>query len=301
MIRKKSVCNCPRLARSAIATVGLILAAAPVLAQTEDRFAGVEVTAENVSGSVYMLTGAGGNIGASVGEDGTLIIDDQFAPLAERIVLALTGIHGDAPRIILNTHFHSDHTGGNPVFGEIGTIVAHENVRLRLVDEDGFPARGLPVLTFDDHVDVHFNGDTLQVIHMPAGHTDGDSVVYFQNANVLHTGDLLFNGGFPFIDQASGGTVAGVVASLTKMLETFPDDVKIIPGHGALATKDNVRDSVSMIEETQAAVQAALGRGLSVDEVVSEGLDDKWAPWGEGFIDEERWIRMLAAGAGMAE
>src|SRR5690606_18769985 len=170
----------------------LCLPAASASAQAaaaEDRFANVEVKAHRVRDNVYMLTGAGGNIGVSVGRDGTLIVDDQFAPLSDRITEALNGIDGGAPKLILNTHYHADHTGGNPVFGRTGTVVAHDNVRVRLLDQDGFPTEGLPVLTFSDRVRVHFNDDTLDVIHMPAGHTDGDSVVWFKRANVLHTGD----------------------------------------------------------------------------------------------------------------
>jgi glyoxylase-like metal-dependent hydrolase (beta-lactamase superfamily II) len=276
----------------------LAMAAPPVVAQAAsegDRFAGVQVESHPVNDNVYMLTGAGGNIGVSVGSDGTLIIDDQFAPLADRILRALDSIDGEAPKVILNTHFHADHTGGNPVFGETGTVVAHDNVRLRLLDEEGVPPRGLPVLTFNERVRVHFNGDTLEVFHMPAGHTDGDSVVWFQGANVLHTGDLLFHGGFPFIDLDSGGSVPGVIVNLTQLLELVPDDIRIIPGHGPLATKDDIRETLTMIRETRAAVMTALGSGRSVDEVVAEGLDARWESWGQGFIDEERWIRTLAA------
>ena len=262
---------------------------------TQDRFAGVEVTAQRVNDNVYMLTGAGGNIGVSVGDDGTLIIDDQFAPLADRIVEALTRLDADAPKLILNTHFHGDHTGGNPVFAETGTILAHDNVRLRLLEEEGFPSRGLPVVTYAERVRVHFNDDTLEVLHMPAGHTDGDSVVWFQRANVLHAGDLLFNGGYPFIDLESGGSVAGVIVNLTQLLEMLPDDVRIIPGHGPVADKDDIRDTLTMIRETRAEVMEALGSGVTVDAVVAEGLDPRWESWGEGFIDEERWIRTLAA------
>ncbi|MEQ8859614.1 MAG: MBL fold metallo-hydrolase [Pseudomonadales bacterium] len=288
-----------RLAAALVTIVGCSLLAAISVQAQEDRFAGVEVVPVPVRDNVYMLTGAGGNIGASVGADGTLIIDDQFAPLAERIARALQSISGDAPRLILNTHFHGDHTGGNPVFGELGTIIAHDNVRVRLASDDGFPATGLPVVTFDDRLAIHFNGDTLEVIHLPAGHTDGDSVVWFKSANVLHTGDLLFNGAFPFIDQASGGSVDGVIANLTRLLEMTPDDVRIIPGHGALADKDDIRATLAMIRATRGTVMDALGAGRSVDEIVEAGLDDEWASWGAGFINEERWIRILAGpGAG---
>lgn len=267
-------------------------------AEPEDRFAGVEVAVLPVSGHVHMMTGAGGNIGLSVGADGTLIVDDQFAPLAERIQAAIDAHDGAAPKLVLNTHFHGDHTGGNPAFGDRGTIIAHDNVRQRLLTTDDFAPSGLPVLTFAEEVRVHFNGDTLRVIHMPAGHTDGDSVVWFERANVLHMGDLLFNGTFPFIDLNSGGSVAGVIVNLARVLELVPADIKVIPGHGPLAGTDDIRATLEMIRETRAAVTGALGSGQTVDEVVAAGLDPRWASWGSGFINEERWIRTLAAGAG---
>jgi glyoxylase-like metal-dependent hydrolase (beta-lactamase superfamily II) len=280
----------------------LSILAAPLSAQAataeEDRFAAVEVKPHPVRDNVYMLTGAGGNIGVSVGADGTLIVDDQFAPLADRILAALDEIDGAAPKLILNTHFHGDHTGSNPVFGKTGTIVAHDNVRSRLATTAGLPPSGLPVLTFSDRVNVHFNGDTLEIMHLPAGHTDGDSVVWFKRANVLHAGDLLFVGGFPFIDLDNGGSVPGVIVNLTRLLDILPDDVRIIPGHGPLASKDDLTASLDMIRATRAEVMDALGRGLSADEVVAAGLDARWASWGTGFIDEERWIRTLAAAAG---
>jgi cyclase len=273
--------------------VSALLAAAASAA--EDRFAGVELVPHEVSGNVYMLIGAGGNIGASVGADGTLIIDDQFAPLAERIAQALEGLGGERPKLILNTHFHGDHTGGNPFFGTTGTIVAHDNVRARLAIQDDYPGSGLPVLTFADRVRVHFNGDTIEVVHFPAGHTDGDSVVWFREANVLHMGDLLFNGMFPFIDLASGGSVEGVIDNLSSIAAMVPDDVRIIPGHGPLATKADLEATLAMIRDTRAAVLSALGSGTSLDEVVTAGLDARWAEWGGGFINEEQWIRTLAA------
>jgi cyclase len=275
----------------------LTTAASLGLAQ-EDRFAGVEITAHPVSGSVHMLVGAGGNIGVSVGDDGTLIVDDQFAPLADRITAALRGLGGDRPRLILNTHFHGDHTGGNPVFGDTATIIAHDNVRVRLLAQQDFPSRGLPVVTYADRVVVHFNGETVEVIHLPAGHTDGDSVVWFRQANVLHTGDLLFHGTFPFIDLGSGGSVPGVIVNLSRLIDMVPDDVRIIPGHGPLATKEALRDTLQMIRETRAEVMQGLGSGLTVEALVARGLDERWAPWGSGFINEERWIRTLAASPG---
>jgi glyoxylase-like metal-dependent hydrolase (beta-lactamase superfamily II) len=216
-----------------------------------DRFAGVEVKAQLVSGSVHMLTGSGGNIGVSIGADGTLIIDDQFAPMAEKIQNALTKLGGDRPRLILNTHFHGDHTGSNPSSGNSGAIIAHDNVRVRLANQDGFAPSGLPVVTFAQQLTVHFNGDELALIHLPNGYTDGDSVVWFKQANVIHMGDHFFNGAFPYIDIGSGGSVSGVIRNLEQVIQMVPADIKIIPGHGPMANIADLSKSLATIKTTQ--------------------------------------------------
>lgn len=257
-----------------------------------DRFAAVEVTAQPVSGSVHMLTGAGGNIGVSVGPDGTLIIDDQYAPLADRIQAALNGLGGGRPKLILNTHLHGDHTGGNAHFGSAGTIIAHDNVRIRLLEED-LDRSALPLVTYEDRVTVHFNDETLQLIHLPAGHTDGDSVVWFTTANVIHMGDHLFVDRFPYVDTGSGGTVSGFMANLEAVLNMVPDDIQVIPGHGPLTDKSAIRNSLDMIRATRAMVANALAEGLDADAIIARGLGDQWASFGSGFINEERWIRIL--------
>lgn len=268
-----------------------------VAAAAADQFANVEVKAQRVSGSVYMLTGAGGNIGASVGPDGTLIIDDQFAPLAERIQQALNGLGGGKPRLVLNTHFHGDHTGSNDHFGRDGTIVAQDNVRIRLLS--GTPEidrAALPLVTYAERVSVHFNDEEIELVHLPAGHTDGDSVVWFRNANVIHMGDHLFSGRFPYIDLDSGGSVDGFIANLATVLEMVPDDIQVIPGHGALGDKSAIRESLEMIRATRAEVKERLDSGLDTEAVVSAGLDARWSGFAGGFINEERWIRILLAG-----
>jgi cyclase len=277
----------------ALALLTGILLAVPYLASAqEDRFANVQVTATPVSGSVYMLTGQGGNIGASVGADGTLIIDDQFAPLADKIQAALNGLGGGKPRLVLNTHFHGDHTGSNAHFGREGTIIAHDNVRLRLLDsEEELDRAALPLVTFDEHLTVHFNDEEIQIIHLPAGHTDGDSAVWFKNANVVHMGDQLFSGSFPFIDQASGGTVSGYLKNLETMLAMIPADAKVIPGHGPLSGTDAIEAAITMIRATRLAVKTALDAGQTLDQIQ---LGDQWAEWGAGFINNERWIQILA-------
>ncbi len=277
---------------AAIGLSSLLLLSGSAAAGPADRFKDVEVSAEPVSGSVHMLTGAGGNIGVSVGDDGTLIIDDQYAPLAGRIQAALDGLGGDKPKLILNTHVHGDHTGGNAHFGTSGTIIAHDNVRIRLLEGD--PERSaLPLVTYAERVRVHFNDELIEVIHLPTGHTDGDSVVWFKTANVIHMGDHLFVDRFPFVDVGSGGSVRGFMRNLATVLEMVPDDVHVIPGHGPLTDKAAIRSSLAMIRETRQIVADAIADGLSADAIIEQGLGDEWTSYGAGFINEERWIRIL--------
>lgn len=268
-------------------------AAAAIAGEAEDRFASVTVSAQPVGGTVYMLTGAGGNIGASVGPDGTLIIDDQFAPLAEKIQSAIDGLGGGKPRLVLNTHFHGDHTGSNAHFGQTGTIIAHDNVRVRLLGTENVSRSALPLVTYDDDVTVHFNDEEITLLHMPTGHTDGDSIVWFRSANVLHMGDHLFVDRFPFIDVASGGSVSGFVRNLEAVLRMVPDDIRVIPGHGPLTDKAAIRRSLEMILATRAVVNAARDEGLNADAIIARGLPVEWASYGTGFINEPSWIRIL--------
>ena len=274
------------------AGLGSALVAAAWLAgaQPADRFAGVEIKATHVAGAVHMLEGAGGNIGVSVGADGVLMVDDQFAPLAGRISAAIESLGGGAPAYVLNTHYHGDHTGGNPIFGATGVVVAHENVRVRLVAGDMAPA-GLPVVTFDDRIRLYFNGDRIDVIHLPRGHTDGDSVVWFRNAGVIHMGDHLFHGRFPYVDVPSGGSVDGLLANLEAVLGMIPADTRVIPGHGPLAGVDALKESVSVIRESQAMVREAIANG-TIEALERDGFG-RWEEWGSGFINTERWISIV--------
>jgi cyclase len=248
----------------------------PVHAADADPFAGVAVTAEKVAGSVYMLMGSGGNIGLSVGADGTLMVDDQYAPLSQRIQAAIASVGGDEPRIILNTHYHGDHTGSNPQFGTSGTIIAHENVRIRLLDEEDFARTGLPVVTFEDKLRIYFNDDELDVLHLPAGHTDGDAIVWFKNANVLHLGDHFFNGMFPFVDLQGGGSVRGFIKNMRTIIAMAPEDIRIIPGHGKLGNILELSENAEMIESTFAAVEAALAAGKTEQEIIDAGVEKRW-------------------------
>lgn len=258
----------------------------------DDPFADVTIQTVPVAGNISMLVGQGGNIGVSAGEDGVLIIDDQFAPLAGRIRTALEALGSDTPSFVLNTHFHGDHVGGNVEFGAGGVIVAHENVRLRMIDGESPPV-ALPVVTFNDNVTIHFNGENITLIHMPAGHTDTDSVVLFEDANVIHMGDHFFNGGFPFVDIASGGSVQGYLSNLEKVLSWIDDDTQVIPGHGPLADKADLLDFYNMIRDTSTAIRVSRSLQMSVEEIVAEGLGPEYESWGQGFINEQRWIETV--------
>ncbi len=258
----------------------------------DDPFADVTIETVPVAGNLSMLVGQGGNIGVSAGEDGVLIIDDQFAPLADRIRTALEALGSDTPKFVLNTHFHGDHVGGNAEFGASGVIVAHENVRLRMIDGESPPV-ALPVVTFNDNVTIHFNGENITLIHMPAGHTDTDSVVLFEDANVIHMGDHFFNGGFPFVDIASGGSVQGYLSNLEKVLSWIDDDTQVIPGHGPLADKADLLAFYNMIRDTSTEIRVSRSLRMSAEEIVAEGLGPEYESWGQGFINEQRWIETV--------
>lgn len=280
-----------------LATTCLLLsgisAVAAVFAQ-DDRFASVTIETVPVTGNISMLIGSGGNIGVSTGTDGLLIIDDQYAPLAAKIRAALSQLGSDTPKFLLNTHFHGDHTGGNADFGDASIIIAHENVRGRLVAGDS-PSTALPVITFDDDVTVHFNGENITLIHMPRGHTDTDSVVMFEDSNVIHMGDHFFNGGFPFVDLASGGTVQGYISNLEKALSWIDADTSVIPGHGPLGTKADLLAFYNVLKDTSTTIRVMKSQRKSVEEAVAEGLSDEYESWGQGFINEQRWIETVYA------
>lgn len=263
---------------------------APVMAQ--DQFANVSIETIPVAGNISMLMGQGGNIGVSAGDDGILIVDDQYAPLADRIRAALADLGSDVPKFLLNTHFHGDHTGGNADFGTDSLIVAHENVRMRLADGDA-PATALPIVTFDDDVTIHFNGEDITLIHMPRGHTDTDSVVLFEGSNVIHMGDHFFNGGFPFVDLANGGTVQGYLSNVEKALSWIQDDTAVIPGHGPLATRADLLEFYNVVRDTSVAIRVMKSQQMSKEDIVAAGLDPMYESWGQGFINEQQWIETV--------
>ncbi len=260
-------------------------------------FTKIEVKATKVAGSVYMIAGtddlaafSGGNIAVSVGEDGVLMVDSKMAPLSDKIKAAIKEIGGDLPKYVINTHVHGDHVGGNPAFSSDGTIVAHTNVRKRLSDK---PENTWPVITFDQSMSIHMNGEEIQAIHYPEGHTDGDAIIYFTGSNVVHMGDHLFNKIFPFVDLNSGGTVQGFMANTKKTLDEIQEDVKIIPGHGPLASKTDLQENYRMLQETVALVTDKMKAGTSLDDIKKEGLQEEWKSWSWFFISTEKWIETI--------
>jgi cyclase len=277
----------------------LTLVTAAAFAQQD--FSKVEIKVQKIAGTVYMLQGAGGNIGVSVGDDGIVIVDDQFAPLAPKIRAALKGITDKPIRFILNTHYHGDHTGGNAEFSKDGPIIAQENVRKRL--QSGSTAAGrstppaakeaLPVITFNDRATVHINGEDIRAIHMPHGHTDGDSVIWFTQSNVVHMGDDFFNGTFPFVDADNGGSVRGLSMNLDAILAQIRDDTKVIPGHGPLGDKTTLRAFADMIHASSAAVDAAMRSGKTLEQIKQAKVLEPWAKWASSFITVDRWAESL--------
>jgi len=282
---------------------GLALMALPVLPATAQQqdFSKVEIKVVPAAGNIYMLQGAGGNIGVSAGNEGILIVDDQYAPLADKIRAALKGINQGKLKFVLNTHWHGDHTGNNATFGPEATIIAQENVRKRLSapqhvrgnDIAASPAEALPVITFQDSVSVHFNGEEIRVIHYPHGHTDGDSVIFFTKSNVVHMGDDFFAGRFPFVDLESGGSVQGLIAGVEKVLAQIPADAKVIPGHGALSTVSDLKAYHHMLVETAAIVQKQIKARKTLEQIQTAGLPAEWKEWGSGFIDTKTWIETI--------
>jgi glyoxylase-like metal-dependent hydrolase (beta-lactamase superfamily II) len=294
----------PRAARAPAAEAG---APATPPIPVDEKLAGVTIKVEKVAGTVYMLEGAGGNIAVSVGDDGIVLVDDQFAPLAGKIRDALKGITPRPIRVVLNTHWHGDHTGGNAFFGAGAPIVAHENVRKRLVsggpkfkigDKELGPippaAPGaLPIVTFQDKVSVHLNGEEIRALHMPSGHTDGDVVVYFTKSNVVHMGDDFVTYGFPVVDLVSGGSVKGLIAAIDKVVKDLPPDVKVIPGHGKLSTIEDMKALSAKLKDCVKLVEAEAKRKKSLDEVKAAKPLAKYADMDKGFVSADMFVELV--------
>jgi glyoxylase-like metal-dependent hydrolase (beta-lactamase superfamily II) len=273
----------------------ILLSAAPFASGQQD-FSKVEVKSTHVAGNVYMLTGSGGNIGVSVGSDGILMVDDQFAPLAEKIEAALKQINPGKLKFVLNTHYHGDHTGGNAHFGQQAHIIAHANVRKHLGGKPRDSKPELPVITFDDSLSVWFNSEEIKLVHVPPAHTDSDSIVWFMDANVIHFGDTFFSGRFPNIDLGGGGDVRGYIRNVADALGKVPADAKLIPGHGPLSTVKELKEFHEMLVETSGLVEKAIAAGKTLDQIKADGLPEKWKSWEAPTLKTDRWLEMLYRG-----
>ena len=265
----------------------------------------VKITTTAVTDQISILNGKGGNIGLFIGKDGTFIIDDQFAPLTEKILEAINIAGGQTPKFLINTHFHADHTGGNENLGNKGTLIfSHHNVRARLAEGSMIKAFGmesppaekaaLPVITFSNDMHFHINGDTVKALHVTSAHTDGDSFIHFKYANVIHTGDLFFNGFYPFIDADHGGSMKGAIAAVDAILAISDDETKIIPGHGPLANKADLQEYRDMLSTAYKALLRLKKAGLTATEAAIgrplRKLDKQWA---DGMFSSERWIHVI--------
>ena len=278
-----------RVVYGIVAVVSVLLC---IAAWAQRDYTRIKIKTTHVAGNIYMLEGAGGNIGVSVGPDGVLLVDDQFAPLAEKIRHALKELDDGSIEFLINTHFHGDHTGGNVVFGNEAHIISHANVRKRLQAEAS-PQEALPVVTFNDSLSIYFNDEEIRVIHFPNSHTDGDSVIFFTGSNVVHLGDLFFSGRFPYVDLNSGGDVEGLIKHIEKLLTELPPDVKLIPGHGSLSDIDDLKTYHQTLVETTAVIRDQIEAEKNLEEIKAAGLPKKWRSWGAGFVSTGRWIEIV--------
>lgn len=261
----------------------------------QSRFDGVEITSEKLSDNVFVLFGAGGNIGVSVGDDGVFVIDDQFAPLSEKILAEIKTLSDKPLKFLVNTHWHGDHTGGNENMTKAGaTIIAHNNVKTRLLnprrDGSSNPKEALPVITFKEQLYITINGEPVGVFHVANAHTDGDAMLYFTESNILHTGDTYFKGRYPYIDLNSGGSVNGYIEAVKRGFILVDDRTKIIPGHGTIANKEDYRTFLKMLETLKANISQAIAEGKTEDEVkADESLTKEYDDlgYGSGYINSE--------------
>lgn len=273
-----------------------LLVSAAAIAQEPD-WGAVQIRTTGLGNGVYMLEGLGGNIGLSVGEDGVFMIDDQFAPLTPKILAAIAEVTDRRINFVINTHWHYDHVGGNEQLGIAGaTIISHDNARLRMAADgpNQVPLGGLPVITYSETTTFHYNGHEIHAFHPLPAHTDGDSVIQFRDVDIIHAGDVFWNGLYPFIDTDSGGSVAGVITTLRKIANLAGPDTQVIPGHGPLGNKADVGKAADMIEESLDRVASLVADGKNLDEIKAADLFSDYNPtWGVGFINPAQWAETM--------
>ena len=294
-----------RRSLACLAVTAVSVVTSPLAAQsTRD----VKIKPVKVADGVYMLTGSGGNIGLSVGDDGVFMIDDQFAPLTEKILAAVSQLSRKPVHFLVNTHWHGDHVGGNENMGKAGAIIiAHDNVRKRMSTDQfmaafdrsvpASPAGALPVVTFTDAVTFHFNDEELHVFHVTNAHTDGDAIIHFREANVFHMGDTFFNGMYPFIDTGSGGSIDGMIEAADEVLARANRRTKFIPGHGPLGGRKDLRAYRDMLETVSERIHKMVDDGKSRDEVIAaKPTSELDGTWGNGFMKPDRWVGIVYDG-----
>lgn len=279
----------------------LLSVVAPASDAAED---GDAVTATHIAGPLYMLEGAGGNVTASIGPDGVLLIDDGLEEMAPKLAQQIAELGGGSPRMILNTHFHYDHSGGNGYFSGHAVVIATPQVRARLdsiqhlwgVDHPAQPANSLPKITYQGSVAISFNGETVTIRPYAHAHTDGDSVAFFESSRVVSMGDLYFSGMFPIFHPEHDGGIDGMIAAVRAVLDLVPPDARVVPGHGPLATRDDLAAYLEMLESSVRQVRDGLQKGKSLADIQSEGLPKEWEPFSHGFITTPQWIALLYRG-----
>ncbi len=291
-----------------VALLFVAMSTARVVRAQQDDMADVEVRAVPVQGQVHVLFGRGGNIGVFAGPEAVILIDDQFAPLTPRIAAAVRSISDRPIRFVLNTHWHGDHTGGNEHFGRAGAvIVAQDNVYRRLSTEQFMkafnrhvppaPRAALPIVTFSDEVAFHLNGEEVRAYHVAHAHTDGDAIVHFTKSDVLHMGDIMFNGFYPFIDIGSGGGIEGMIAGVEKALAIAGPRTRIIPGHGPLTDRKGLEAYRDMLVAARDRVRALVAKGADREAVIAaRPMADYDATWGNRFITPERFLGFVYDG-----
>lgn len=291
--------------RISAVNVTALLLVLPSAALAQQNFDTVQVRSQKVADGVYMLTGAGGNIGLGVGDDAVFVVDDQYAPLTPKIVAAIAEVTNKPVRFVVNTHWHWDHTGGNEHMGQAGALlIAQDNVRRRLASEQIIeffrdtvapsPAGALPVITFSDTITFHINGDDVEAFHVANAHTDGDAVIVWRKANVVHTGDVYFAGRFPFIDLSSGGSIDGLIAAVDLILNLSNDSTKIIPGHGPLSDRAGLREYRAMLKTTRDRVSQQKNAGRTLAQTIATHPSSKFdGTWGTGFIKPDQFVEFI--------